>query len=92
MLDGSGPPLVVPNYLAHDTVVTALCCVPFGIPAIVYAAQVNSKIAAGDVEGALRCSRRARMWSTTAFGLGLLYVLVYVVDVAVLIASEMMER
>src|SRR5438093_12052328 len=35
------PVVAVPNYLIQAILVTLCCCLPFGIPAIVYAAQVN---------------------------------------------------
>src|SRR5438128_1439779 len=35
----------VPNYLVQSILCTLFCCLPFGIVAIVYAAQVNSKVA-----------------------------------------------
>ena len=61
----------IPNYLAQSILVTLLCCLPLGIPAIVFAAQVNGKVAVGDVEGALNSSRKAKMWCWWALGLGL---------------------
>jgi hypothetical protein len=69
------PPSVrVPNYLVPAILVTLLtlcCCVlPFGVPAIVYAGQVNGKLSAGDVAGAQEASRKALMWCWIAFGLG----------------------
>ena len=70
-------PEKVPNYLTQAILVTICCCVPFGIPAIVYAAQVNSKLAAGDVAGARESSSKAKMWSWIAFGLGLAGGLAY---------------
>ena len=57
--------------------VTLCCCVPFGIPAIVFAAQVNGKLEAGDLAGALESSRKAKMWSGIAFGAGLAGALAY---------------
>ena len=42
-------PLVIPNHLVEAILVTLCCCVPLGIPAIVYGAQVGPKVAAGDV-------------------------------------------
>jgi len=62
----------VPNYLWQSIVVTACCCLPFGIAAIVFAAQVNSKLAIGDVPGAMESSRKAKMWCWIAFGLGVI--------------------
>jgi hypothetical protein len=80
-LTGSIPPPVspppssisvhVPNYLVQSILVTLCCCLPFGIPAIVYAAQVSGKLSAGDLAGAQEASRKAKMWCWVAFGLGI---------------------
>lgn len=64
-------PTRVPNYLAQAILVTLFCCVPFGIVSIVYAAQVNGKVALGDMEGARRTSRSAKNWAWISFGVGL---------------------
>ncbi len=61
----------LPNYLVQSILCTIFCCMPFGIPAIVYAAQVNSKVAAGDLAGATESSQKAKMWCWISFGLGL---------------------
>jgi len=68
----------IPAYLPQAILVTLCCCVPFGIPAIVFAAQVNAKLAAGDVNGAMASSRRARIWCWVGFGSGLLVASLYV--------------
>ena len=62
----------VPNYLVQAILTTIFCCLPLGIVSIVYAAQVNGKVAAGDHAGALASSRNARMWAWISFGAGLL--------------------
>ncbi|MBN1125367.1 MAG: CD225/dispanin family protein [Sedimentisphaerales bacterium] len=62
----------VPNYLVQAILITLCCCLPFGIVAIVYAAQVNGKLQAGDYQGALECSGKAKMWCWLGFGIGLL--------------------
>ena len=64
----------VPNYLIPSILTTLCCCLPFGIVAIVYAAQVNSKLAGGDAEGAKAASRKAHIWCWVSFGCGLLVV------------------
>lgn len=66
-----GPGVDIPSYLAQAILTTLCCCLPFGIVAIVFAAQVKSKISVGDYEGARRSSDSARMWCWIAFGLGL---------------------
>src|SRR6266508_2255291 len=43
----------VPSYLVPSILSTVCCCPALGVVAIVFAAQVNSKLAAGDVQGAM---------------------------------------
>lgn len=62
----------VPNYLVHSILVTLCCCLPLGIVALIYSAQVNSKLAAGDVTGAEESSRKARTWFIVALIAGIL--------------------
>ncbi len=69
----------IPNYLVQSILVTLFCCLPLGIPAIVFAAQVNGKVQAGDITGALSSSKNAKMWCWIAFGLGLLGIIGYIV-------------
>ncbi len=68
------PGATVPNYLVFAVLSTILCCLPTGIPAIVYSAQVNSKLLAGDLAGAQAASNNARLWCWISFGLGLAMV------------------
>ena len=72
-----GPIPRIPNHLAQSILVTLFCCLPFGIVAIVYSAQVNTKIQAGDIQGARQTSRMAAIWGWWSFGLGLLFGLCY---------------
>ena len=55
-----GYPQHIPNYLIPSILVTIFCCLPLGIVAIIFAAQVNGKVAAGDITGAQSASRTAR--------------------------------
>ncbi|MCZ7593199.1 MAG: CD225/dispanin family protein [Kiritimatiellae bacterium] len=75
---GSGTaPQQIPNYLAQSILVTLLCCLPLGIPAIVFSAQVNGKVQAGDIQGAMEASRKAKMWGWWSFGVGILVGIIY---------------
>ena len=56
-----GYPQHIPNYLVQAILVTIFCCLPLGIVAIIFAAQVNGKVAAGDIAGAQSSSRTARI-------------------------------
>ena len=65
-------PVEVPGYLVHAVLCTLFCCMPFGIVAIVYAAQTTSRAQVGDLAGAQYNSERARMWCWVSFWLGLI--------------------
>jgi hypothetical protein len=66
------------NYLVWAILATLLCCLPFGIVGIIFAAQVDSKYSAGDYAGAQLASGRAKLWSWLAFGVGMLGIVAYV--------------
>ena len=68
---GYGDEPHIDNYLVWAILATICCCIPAGIVAIVYAAQVNGKMAAGDYATALRYSNNARTWCWIALGLGI---------------------
>ncbi len=69
----------IENYLVPSVLVTLCCCIPAGIVAIVYAAQVNSKLAAGDVGGAQESARLAKIWCWVGFGFGALLAIIYAI-------------
>jgi len=82
------PGTTVPNYLAFAILTTIFCCLPAGIPAIVYAAQVNGKLQAGDIAGAQLSSKNAKMWCLISAGAGLAVVLIYVLLIAAGVMSN----
>ena len=75
---GYGAPVApIPNYLWQSIVVTLCCCLPFGVVAIIFAAQVNDKLRRGDVAGAMAASKNAKTWVIVGFACGLVAILVY---------------
>lgn len=54
------------SYLAWAIVATVLCCLPLGIPAIVYASKVDSAWSSGQYDDARRYSASAKKWSIAA--------------------------
>jgi hypothetical protein len=67
---GSATP--VPNYLVWAIIAICGCGWPLAIPAIIFATQVNSKVAAGDIAGAQDASKKAKMFSLIAIGVDIL--------------------
>jgi hypothetical protein len=67
----------VPNNLVL-AIISLFCCLPLGIVAVIFAAQVNGKVAAGDTTGALDAAKKAKMFSYIAIGLGLAGTICYV--------------
>jgi hypothetical protein len=80
------PPAYVPNYLVQAILCTIFCCLPFGVVAIVFAAQVNGKLAAGDYAGAVQTSKQAKMWCWISFGVQLALIIAYFAFVAIMVA------
>ena len=71
--DQAGPGVInITSYLVPSILVTLFCCWPLGIPAIIYAARVDPKIAGGDIDGARESSRKAMIWIFVAICAGLL--------------------
>jgi phage FluMu protein Com len=67
----------VPNYLVQAILCTLFCCLPFGIVAIIFAAQVNSHLAGGNYEAALSASQSARTWCWVSFWFGIIPTLLW---------------
>ena len=67
----SGTPEKVPNYLV-PAIISAVCCFPLGIIGVIFAAQVNGKVAAGDIAGAMDASKKAKLFSYIFLGLAIL--------------------
>ncbi len=80
-----GPPPA--NNLVLAILVTIFCCLPLGIVAIVFAAQVNSKWAMGDADGARESARKARLFTIWSAVLGLLVIAGYVVWIVAIAGS-----
>ena len=78
----------IPNYLVQSILVTILCCWPFGIPAIVYAAKVDGLVARGDIAGAMEASKKAKTWAWVSFGSGMVFVVLYVALIGLGVISE----
>ena len=73
----SGPTGVPPaNNLVWAILTTVLCCLPAGVVSIVFASQVNTKWATGDVAGAQKASANARTWAIVSAALGVVAIII----------------
>jgi hypothetical protein len=68
------------NWLVEAILVTILCgCgMPFGVAGIVFAAQVNAKLAAGDQDGAEKARKEAAKWTKIGFFVGIGCIILYI--------------
>lgn len=71
------------NYLVWAILSTVLCCLPFGIVSIVYAAKVNSLFDANQYEAALEASKNAKKWAIIAAVSGAVIGVIYIIFVLI---------
>ncbi len=77
----------IPNYLWQAIVVTVLCCLPFGVISIVFAAKVDSLVAQGDIAGATAASNSAKNWAIAGAASWLVIVGIYFIIGLVMAAA-----
>lgn len=64
------------KYLVESILATLFCCLPLGVAGIVFASKVESLYKAGAYAEAQEASRKAKMFSLIALGVGIAYVVV----------------
>ncbi len=79
---GDVPPKI-DNHLAKAIIVTVLCCLPFGVVAIVNSSKVDPAVARGDYDEARRKSEEANKWANwsiiaSAVVIGLYLLLMFI--------------
>jgi interferon-induced transmembrane protein len=72
------------NYLVWAILTTIFCCLPLGIVSIVFATQVDGKLASGDYAGAVVASQNAKRWATIAAISGVVIGILYIIFVVAL--------
>ncbi len=84
-------PATVPNYLI-PAILSLFCCWPLAIVAIIFAAQVNGKVAAGDIAGAMDASKKAKMFAFISIGLGAVGIVCYIIFVVLIGGMSAISR
>ena len=67
------------QYLVLSIICTLCCCLPFGIVGIVYAAKINSSMAAGNYEEAKNAAKSAKIWIIASAVVGLIVEVIYII-------------
>ena len=65
------------NHMAEAILTLLFCCLPFGIVSVVYASQVGTKHAMGDIEGANKSAKLAGIWALVSCLVGVGVALLY---------------
>lgn len=87
--DSQRPPMP-PTYLVWSIVMTILCCLPFGIVAIVKSTKVESYYFQGLYAESLKASNDAKIWCIVAACAGLVFgVIFFFVEILALIGDEL---
>lgn len=73
----AGASQTVNNQMVKAILVTVLCCLPFGIVAIIKSSEVNGKLAVGDIVGAQMSASSSSDWSNMAIIFGLIFGIFY---------------
>lgn len=67
----------IPNHLVLAILSLVCCgCLPFGIAAIVYAAQVDKLVAAGNIPAAENASNKARLFAILSWVFGIVLIVI----------------
>ena len=66
-------------YLVFSILCTILCCMPFGVVAIVFAAKINSALSAGNIAEAKDCAKKSKIWIIVSAVVGLVAIILAII-------------
>ena len=70
-------PTTVNNNMVKAILTTLCCCLPLGIVSIIKAAEVNKKVATGDMKGAQISADEANKWGNIGLITGVVFWVLY---------------
>ncbi len=74
-------------YLVWSILVTLFCCLPLGIPAIIFAAKIDNCNAQGDFGGAAENARKAKNFCIWGAVLSVVFCIIYFAFVFLMVAE-----
>lgn len=81
----------IDTWLWQSIVATVFCCLPTGVVAIVFAAQANSAVSAGNWVEAQRKAQQAKTWTLISIVAGVLTIIGFFVVFALVGTTSMQE-
>lgn len=76
------------TYLWLSILVTFFCCLPLGIPAIIFASQVESRFRQGDYAGAVSSSNKAKNFCIGSIVAGIIFFTCYILFILLIVGIE----
>jgi hypothetical protein len=77
-----------PTYLWQSIVVMLLCCLPLGIPALIFSTKVKPAFASGDYAAAMEASKKAKLFCILSLVIGLIVQVIYIgINIAVFMST-----
>lgn len=71
------------NNLVFAIIATVLsvvfCCLPHGLISLIFALQVNSKAAAGNIQGAMNAAKHAKIWAIVSIIVSVVWLVIALV-------------
>lgn len=77
------------NYLVWAILSTVLCCIPFGVVAIVKALKVDSLWSEGKHQEAVESAKSAKTWTIASAASAFVFCLLYLLIVVVAVLAEL---
>lgn len=77
------------TWFVESLLVTILCCLPFGLAAVLKASKVESLYYAGDYESAEQASKDAKKWTIVGLCSSVAAIIIYIFVYAVFVGAAM---
>ncbi|KAM9436184.1 interferon-induced transmembrane protein 3 [Clarias gariepinus] len=77
----------VPDYLGYSIFTLLCCCLPLGIAALIYSINTRDANMTGNTDLALKNSKMSRLLNNIALGIGIAFIVLYIIIVAVTVSN-----